>query len=312
VTVAFWVLLALGVLLMAAWFLDRSGDPAGRGIGAGYALVCLPLVAIGVVLFLVTRGTAPRLLAALLAAAPLLLLALLWGNARFGYLVTRFRESPGRLLPGRAGRELGEAIERDDRDRIRALAASGTDLNAAGPSGHTALTFAFKKERHGAAKCLLELGADPTRASAEWIPPLAEMATSDRYADLLETALRRGADPNFSHDGLPILQNAIGSRAAKAFQLILDAGARLDLRNDERGVPAPLGFALRRRLWEMARVLVERGAPLAEPPGPDSLGVILRDLDPPDEGGFGGDEYARLARALAERGLRMPAMRRKR
>lgn len=309
VTVAFWVLLGLGALLMAAWFLDRSGDAASRGIGAGYALVCLPFVAAGLLLFLLTRGSAPRIAASLLVAAPLLLMALLAGSARFGSLLTRFRESPGRLLPGRTGRELGEAIERGDLPRIRALAAQGNDLDAAGPTGHTALTFAFKKERFEAAKLLLELGADPARASKEWIPPLAEMATSDRYADLLETALERGAVPNFAHDGLPILQNAIGCRAGRCFQVILDAGARLDVRNEERGIPAPLGFALRRRLWEMARVLVERGAPLAEPPGPDSLQTIVRDLDPPDEGGFGSEEYARLAKALEERGFRMPGMR---
>ena len=303
VTVAFWTALALGSLLMIVWFVDRSGDPASRGIGAGYALVCLPFVAGGLLLFFLTRGTAPRLLGTLLASAPLLLLAALYGNARFGYLITRHRESPGQLLGGGKSQELGVAIERGDLSLIRELVAGGADVNAAGKSGHTPLTFAFKKERYDAANLLLEMGADPTRRSEHWIPPLAEMATSDRCSGLLETALKHGADPSFSHDGLPILQNAIGSRAESNFLLILAAGARLDLRNDERGIPAPLGFALRRRLWTMARVLVERGAPLDDPPGAASIGLALRDIEPPREGEPGSEEYVLLAGALAARGF---------
>jgi hypothetical protein len=308
VTVVFWIALALSALLMAAWVLDRSGDAASRGIGGAYAVVCLPFVAGGLLLFLLTRGTAPRVIGTLLACAPLLLLALLVGNARFGYLITRHRESAGQLLPGGKGQELGLAIERNDLARLRELVAAGADPNAAGKSGHTALTFAFKKERYDAAGVLLELGADPTRKSDQWIPPLAEMATSDKFAGLLETALKHGADPNFAHDGLPILQNAIGSRAEKDFQLILAAGARLDLENDERDLPAPLGFALQRRLWSMARVLVERGAPLTDPPGGRRLARILRDIEPPGQGGYGCEEYALFAKALAEKGASVPAM----
>ena len=59
----------------------------------------------------------------------------------------------------------------------------------------------------------------------------------------------------------------------------------------------------------MSRVLVERGAPLSEPPGDNSLGNVLRDLDPPGEGGFGGEEYARLEKALADRGIQAKKMR---
>lgn len=306
VTIAFWVVFGLSALLLAAWALDRSGDPASRGLGGAYALVTLPFVGLGLLLFLLTRGAAPKLLGTLLAGVPLLLLAVLFGFARFGYLIERHRESPGQLLAGGKSRELGEAIELGDLARIRRLVAAGADLNEAGPSGHTPLTFAFRKERWDAAQLLLELGADPTRSSRDWIPPLAEMATSDRYSGLLETALKRGADPSFAWDGLPILQSAIGSRAERDFELILAAGARLDARNVERDIPAPLGFAVQRRLWKMARILVEHGAPLTDPPGDGSLARIFRDADPPLDGEDGAEEYALLAKALSERGASPP------
>ncbi len=308
VTVAFWVVLALSTLLMTAWFFDRSGDAASRGLGAAYALVCLPFVAGGFLLFFLTRGTAPHLLGILLTCTPLLLLAVLLANARFGYLVTRHRESAGQLLPAGKGQALGAAIDLNDLPVIRELVAAGGDVNAAGKSGHTPLTFAFKKKRYEAADLLLELGADPTRKSDEWIPPLAEMSTSDKFCGLLDTALKHGADPNFAHDGLPILQNAIGSGAEKDFEVILAAGARLDVRNDERIIPAPLGFAVQRRLWRTARILVEHGAPLTEPPGYNGIDIILRQIDPPSEGGFGSEEYALFAKAMADKGNPVPPL----
>jgi ankyrin repeat protein len=311
-TVAFWVVFGLSALLMTAWAFDRSGDPASRGIGGGYALVCLPFFAGGLLLFLLTQGTAPRFLGTILVGTPLVAFALLYGFARFGYLITRHRESPGQLLASGRSQQLGAAIERGNLSLIREICASGADLNAAGSSGHTPLTFAFKKEKYEAAKLLLELGADPTRSSKHWIPPLAEMSTSDKFSGLLEMALKQGADPNFSYDGLPILQNAIGggADAEKNVQLILEAGARLDLRNDERNIPAPLGFAVRRRLWKTARTLVERGAPLTDPPGDASIALALCDCDPPSEGEFGSEEYALFAKALAERGIAAPVARR--
>lgn len=305
-TIAFWVVLGLSALLLAVWALDRSGDPASRGIGGAYALVTLPFVGLGLLLFLLTRGATPRLFGTVLAGVPLLLLAVLFLFARFGYLIEQHRDSPGQLLAGGPGRELGEAIEAGDLARVRQLVSAGADLNAAGPGGHTPLTFAFRKGRFDAAQLLLELGADPTRSSRDWIPPLSEMATSDRYAGLLETALKHGADPSFAWDGLPILQNAIGSRAERNVALILAAGARLDLRNVERDIPAPLGFAVQRRLWKMARILVEHGAPLADPPGDDSLARVFRDADPPRDGENGSEEYALFAKALSERGASPP------
>lgn len=304
--IAFWVVFGLSALLLIACAVDRSGDPATRGLGGAFALIGLPFAGLGLLLFLLTRGAAPRLLAMVLAGVPLLLLAALFGFARFGYLIERHRESPGELLASGMSQQLGEAIERGDLSGIRQLVAAGADLNAAGPSGHTPLTFAFKKEKYEGARLLLELGADPTRSSKDWIPPLAEMSTSDKYSDLLETALKHGADPNFAHDGLPILQNAIGSRAERNFQLILAAGARLDIRNVERDIPAPLGFAVQRRLWTMARILVEHGAPLVDPPGDGSLARILRDAEPPLSGEFGSEEYALFAKALAEKGIAPP------
>ena len=62
----------------------------------------------------------------------------------------------------------------------------------------------------------------------------------------------------------------------------------------------------REMLWTMARTLVERGAPLTEPPGSHSISTILRQIDPPSEGGSGTDDYALFAKAMADRGVPVP------
>ena len=61
----------------------------------------------------------------------------------------------------------------------------------------------------------------------------------------------------------------------------------------------------------MARILVEQGAPVVDPPGEDSLARILRDADPPAEGEYGSEEFALFAKALAARGIELqPSSRR--
>ena len=310
-TFAFALACGLGLLLLVAQSFEQpTGDAASRGYGRAFALLGFPFLALGLLVFLLTQGHLSHLFATLLVCVPLFFFGATLASARYGYLLARYRESPGRRLKGRRGKRLGQAIERGDLAQMQALIADGAEVNAAGPRGDTPLCFALKKEQHAAARLLLESGADATLAPRDGTAPLMELSCSDAFAELLEVALRRGASPDFAGDfGLPILQNAIGCRAEKSFHLILAAGARLDLRAPEHDVPAPLVFALRRRLWAMARALVERGAPLHDVPGDREIERAIESGEPPREGGDGAEDYSQLVLALAHRGFRAPGLR---
>ncbi len=310
-TVACWILFGLSVLVMIAQARESGGDAATRGLGRAFAIAALPFVGSGLLLLLLSRGTFLRLLAMLLVSAPLLLVATMAGFARYGYLIRRHRESAGHLFNRGSGKELGQAIERNDLPRIRELIAGGADPNAAGPDGATPLSFALLRERLEAAKLLLELGADASLGQNYGRAPIMEMASNDKLSELLETALKHGANPNFVGDfGLPILQSAIGCRAVRNVELIVGAivgaGARLDVRNEENHVAAPLAFAIQRRLWSMARLLVEHGAPLNEPPGESNIERAFSSVGPPAEGDSDRAEYDLLAEAMAKRGFQTP------
>ncbi len=309
--VVFWIVAGTTAVLLAAWALDRSGDAATRGLGQFYALVGVPFLVLGVLVFLLARRAVPRALAMLVTGVPLLFLATLWGFARFGYLIDRYRESPGHVFGGAESRGLGAAIDRGDLGRIRELARSGTDLNAIGREGVSPLSFALDRKRYDAARLLLELGADPLRGQgAAGHPPLFEVAASDDLSGLLELALARGADPNAAlAEGLPLLHWTIGYRAFRNVALIVGAGARLDTRDDAHQLRSPLSFALERRLWGCARLLVERGAPLAEAPGYNGLAAVVANLEPPGDADPDRAEYLALVKAMTDRGFVFPPAR---
>ena len=307
--VVHWAVAALTVALLVAWALDRSGDAATRGLGQVYALAGLPFLALGVLVFLLARRAVPRVLAVVVTGVPLLFIALLWGFARFGYLIERHAESPGHVFSGRDGRALGEAIRGRDLAGIRRLAAAGSDLNAAGRDGTTPLAYALDHGAVDAAQLLVELGADPLRGrGAAGHPPLFEMAATDDRAPLLKAALARGANPNAAlEEGMTLLHWAIGYRAFTDVELVVAAGARLDTRDDAHQLRSPLAFAIERRLWECARYLVEHGAPLDEAPGFNGLDAVVGNLEPPGDGEAGRDEYLRLVQAMTGRGYAFPA-----
>ena len=306
---AYWTVFGLTALLLVAWALDRSGDAATRGLGQLYALAGLPFLGLWLLAFLLAKRAVPRVLAMLVTGVPLLFLGVIWGFARFGYLIERYRESPGHVFRSADSRGIGEAIDRGDLGRIRQLAAAGADLNAEGRDGTSALSFALDRKQVDAARLLLELGASPMRGQgAAGHQPLFEMAATDDLSGLLELALERGASADATRDdGMTLVHWAIGYRAFKNVELIVGAGARLDTRDDAHQLKSPLGFALERRLWEYARFLVEHGAPLKEAPGYNGLDAVVANIEPPTDGSPDRAEYLGLVKAMTDRGFAFPA-----
>jgi ankyrin repeat protein len=134
------------------------------------------------------------------------------------------------------------------------------------------------------------------------------MAATEDLSGLLKRALDRGASPNaVREDGMTLLHWSIGYRALENVELIVAARARLDTRDDTHQMPSPLSFALQRRLWSYARLLVERGAPMKEAPGYNGLEAVFANIEAPAEGSPDRAEYLLLVKAMKDRGLTLPA-----
>jgi hypothetical protein len=304
-TVAFWIVAGLTALLLGAWALSRGTDAASRGIGQAYALVGLPFLALGVLVFLLSRGPALRGVALVVAAVPLLALLAMAANARFGYLLDDYLKSPAHLFASTPGRDLGRAIEAHDLPRIRQLAAGGADLAEIGKDGRSPLAFALDRGALDAAAVLVDLGADPTRGEGEGgHAPIVEMANADARADLLRQALAHGASPDYADKwGVPLVHWAITSRARTCLRVLIEGKARLDVRDDTHQLASPLSTAVDRRLWDYALVLVEHGAPVKEAPGWNGLDVRFANASPPAPGDGDRADYDRLLAAMTARGF---------
>jgi len=148
---------------------------------------------------------------------PLTLLALYYGHAKISDAIARLKPE----------HSLFEAAARGELDRIRVRAA-GANLNAYSVDGFTALGFAAYFGQKEAVAALLELGADPNRASANpmGVAPL-HSALSARNDEIVDLLLAKGADPNLaSKEGWTPLRYAAHAGDLALTKRLLDQGAK--------------------------------------------------------------------------------------
>lgn len=135
------------------------------------------------------------------------------------------------------------------------------------------------------------------------LPCLA--AARDAYHLVLKAAIEHGASPDtVSAEGRPLLFEALAFNAEENVGLIVEKGARLDVRDDEKR--SALVRAIFLRMWPQARLMVERGVPIADPPGYFNLVNVLSETHPPEEGTPEREEFRGLLKALAARGINLP------
>src|SRR5437868_1639702 len=77
---------------------------------------------------------------------------------------------------------LADAVERQEKTRVRELLATGADINAAQVDGTTALHWAAYNEDAETAAMLVRAGANVNAMNRYGVPPLAEACTNGNAA----------------------------------------------------------------------------------------------------------------------------------
>lgn len=312
VTVLFWIAFGVCVAAALASLSDvRAGrsDAAGRGLASAFAWLVLPFPIVALVLFLLSRSSALRVTAAVLAAAPLLAVLVLTLAKGAGERVAKESSRARRVFRGGGAAALGEAVEEGRLEKIRGLVAQGVDVDSAGRDGTTPLWFALSRSQTEAALLLVQLGADPARGPEGEPKALTVAAQSPAFVDVLRAMLAAGTSPDTTDDVIgrptPLLFLAMNTNARPNIRAVVEAGARLDV-VDLNG-RTPLARAILWRMWDEALLMVERGAPVSPgQSGPANLEAALSENVPldPDPGELAA--WRRLLESLAAKGLPVP------
>jgi len=80
--------------------------------------------------------------------------------------------------------------------RIEKLILLGADINAQAPHGESALDYAIRFGRYGAALRLIQLGANPNSEDDLGMTPLLRAASEASASRIVDALLRAGADVN--------------------------------------------------------------------------------------------------------------------
>ena len=158
-----------------------------------------------------------------------------------------------------AGLALADAAARGDHAAVRALIARGSDVNATGVDGTTALHAAVHADRLDIADILLRAGANSAATDRYGVTPLY-LACLNGNADMIRRLLDAGVDPNtVDPGGETALMAATRTGVPAAMRLLLARGARVDAREPEYGQTA-LMIAVREDHDAAVEILLEAGA----------------------------------------------------
>lgn len=166
-------------------------------------------------------------------------------------------------------RSLLEASRNGNTEEIVAIVRAGADVNARGEGGETALSEAtiWGADPHQAAarvRCLLSLGAlvgsdDPFCGLGTSV----HNAARNGYVAALKELLSRDgawAFTRFNQLGHSSLIAAVRGKHLEAANLLLEAGAPIDARDETTNSHTALGYAVQQRDIEMVKLLLEFGA----------------------------------------------------
>jgi ankyrin repeat protein len=153
---------------------------------------------------------------------------------------------------------LADAAEHRDTARVRALIATGVDVNAAQVDGTTALHWAVYNDDAETVALLVRAGANVNAVNRYGVPPLS-LACSSGSGKIVKLLLEGGADANATmKSGETVLMMAARSGNLEAVNALLARGAKPDAR-ERRGQTA-LMWAAAEGHAPVVRALIDAGA----------------------------------------------------
>jgi ankyrin repeat protein len=155
-----------------------------------------------------------------------------------------------------------DAAEAGDRaTALRLLSAKGTDVNAAGPDGTTAIMYAAANGDLELVRGLIKAGANVKAKNQFGTSAITEAAIIGS-APILDALVKAGADPNFRNpEGETPLLAAARSGKVDAAKILLDAKADINAKEGWGGQTAVM-WAAAQSQPEMVKFLASRGADL--------------------------------------------------
>src|SRR5678815_3629632 len=158
------------------------------------------------------------------------------------------------------GPTLLDAAEAGDRaTALKLLAAKGTNVNAAGPDGTTAIMYAAANDDLELVRALIKAGANVKLKNQFGTSAITEAAIIGS-APILDALLKAGADPNYKNtEGETPLMAAARSGKVEAAKRLLDAGADINAKETWGGQSAIM-WAAAQSQPEMIKLLASRGA----------------------------------------------------
>ena len=207
---------------------------------------------------------------------------------------------------------LDAAESGDHAAAMRLLSAKGTNVNATGADGTTAIMYAAANDDLELVRALIKAGANVKLENQFGTSALTEAAIIGS-APIIDALLKAGADPNFkTPNGETPLMAAARSGKVDAAKALLDAGADINAKETWGGQSA-LMWAAAQSQADMVKFLASKGANLNDHGKINQWERKVIQEPRPKDMNKGGFTAAALCRAGRLRGLRSePARRRRR